>query len=592
MAPEQAHVPPAESVHSEQTSASNEGGEVVDEAPQEHQPIIDRLDKKFGGRLDLEPALRRRHIIMISIGGTIGMGLVLSSSRILHTSGSTGLIVSYSLVGAVVAAVMSCIAEMVSLIPEPGALALFPARFIDRSLGFTVGISYWFSTAMSLATLTTATTVLTTYWSRDVLDLDTGWRITIFLILFITVNILGVKTYAELEHFFAWLKIAMILGLTITSLAISSGANKDHVYYGTRYWRNEFTIPPNYNGNTNLDGATGRFLSIWDGFTTAAFAYAGVEIVAMTAGEAKYPRTDIPFAAKYVWRITIFLYVSSVIFVSLCVPWTNPKLINGDLATTAYTGAVSPFIIAMSEAGYAVLPGLTNAGYVFAAWTAANTYLYVASRVLYGMCQGMTPEDHPILYPLGRTRRKNGAPVMAILASCIFVPLAYLLCSTSNYERLLDVFSRMCTTSVLMVWGSQCLSFLRFYYGLEHSIYDRSLDSYPFRSKFQPFTAIFGLSACSLLVIFNGWASFLSPFTAADFIGAYLWPLLFFCIYFTHKFLTKSEIKPLEELEYQAYFASGRTEPPPEGVLKSLFELRQPKRRPKQEPLGMVPYPA
>lgn len=80
---------------------------------------------------------------MISIGGTIGMGLFLSSSKVLRLGGSTGLILGYALMGFVVAAVMSCIAEMVALIPEPGALALFPRRFVDRSLGLAVGITYW-----------------------------------------------------------------------------------------------------------------------------------------------------------------------------------------------------------------------------------------------------------------------------------------------------------------------------------------------------------------------------------------------------------------------------------------------------------------
>ena len=80
---------------------------------------------------------------MICIGGTIGMGLVLSSSDILRLSGSTGAIVAYAMMGIVVAAVMSCIAEMVSLIPEAGAITLFPSRFGDASLGFAVGVGYW-----------------------------------------------------------------------------------------------------------------------------------------------------------------------------------------------------------------------------------------------------------------------------------------------------------------------------------------------------------------------------------------------------------------------------------------------------------------
>ncbi|KAI9894305.1 MAG: hypothetical protein M1814_003061 [Vezdaea aestivalis] len=551
-----------------------------------NKPIIDHIDDWFGARLNLEPCLRRRHIMMISIGGTIGTGLLVSSSKILHLSGSTGVIVAYSMVGMVVAAVMSCVAEMVSLVPEPGALALFPGRYIDPSLGVAVGISYWFTNAMAATTLTTSTTVLTTYWSRDVLDLDTGWRITIFLLILIAINVFGVKVYGEVEHFFGWLKILMVLGLTIMSLAISCGANKDHKYFGTTYWRNEFKIPPFYEGHPELTGTTGRFLAIWDSFTSAAFAYIGVEIVAMTAGEAKYPRRDIPFAAKFVWLITISLYVFSVMFVSLCVPWTNTKLLKLSDPRARNTGAASPFIIALSEAGYAVVPSLTNAGYVFAAWTAANTGLYVASRTLYGMCQGMTKERNRFLWPLGRTRVSNGAPVPAIVASCVFTPLAYILCATQDHQKLIEIFSRMGTTSCLLVWGCQCLAFLRFYFGLKYSIYDRRAGApkYPYKSVWQPYTAIFGLVSCTLILIFNGWSVFyVKPFKVDKLIAAYLWPVIFFLIYITHKLVTKSEMRPLDSLEYHTQFGDkDELVPPSKGPILNLFEFEKPRRRDKK----------
>ena len=131
--------------HFASKGASNVEEVERDESPygDPHGPIYDRLDYWFGGRMNLELCLRRRHLIMISLSGTIGLGLVLSSSKVLRLGGSTGMILAYTVVGFVVAAVMSCIAEMVSLIPEPGALSLMPKRFVDSSLGLTVGITYW-----------------------------------------------------------------------------------------------------------------------------------------------------------------------------------------------------------------------------------------------------------------------------------------------------------------------------------------------------------------------------------------------------------------------------------------------------------------
>ena len=172
----------------------------------------------------------------------------------------------------------------------------------------------------------------------------------------------------------------------------------------------------------------------------AAFAYLGVEIVAVCAGEAKYPRRDIPFVAKSVFLVTIGIYVSSVIFMSLVVPWTNPSLLKIGDDTHHYDGSRSPFIIAIKEAGYKVLPGLANAAFLFMAWTAANTALYAASRTLHGMCYGLDREISWFWWPVGRTRRRNGAPVMAILMSCVPTPLAWLVCATTEPKKVGTLF--------------------------------------------------------------------------------------------------------------------------------------------------------
>lgn len=197
--------------------------------------------------------------------------------------------------------------------------------------------------------------------------------------------------------------------------------------------------------------------------TLAAFSYIGVEIIAVTASEAKYPRDDLPRASRRIFWTTFTLYVAAIFFVSINVPYTSSGL--KDLYDTRPTTAkISPFIVAVENAGISFLPGFINAAMLFASWSTTNTELFVASRTLYGMAARLDEHDHPYLTIFKRTT-KNGVPMVAIFASAIFAPLAYLQCGGSSPQKLLDVLSQMETVACLFVWACQCGAFIRFYYG-------------------------------------------------------------------------------------------------------------------------------
>lgn len=46
---------------------------------------------------------------------------------------------------------VSSLGEMVSLIPEAGAIMEMPNRFLDEAFGWTVAIMYWFVYAMGMS---------------------------------------------------------------------------------------------------------------------------------------------------------------------------------------------------------------------------------------------------------------------------------------------------------------------------------------------------------------------------------------------------------------------------------------------------------
>jgi amino acid transporter len=186
-------------------------------------------------------------------------------------------------------------------------------------------------------------------------------------------------------------------------------------------------------------------------------------ILILTKLQAKYPRDDLPRAARRIFWITFIIYLASIFTVSLNVPYDNPFLQNL-YDKRPSTGQLSPFIIAVENAGIEVLPGFLKAAFLFVSWSTTNTELFVASRTLYGMATKLDPVDYPNLSVLSRTTRK-GVPMTAIFASCIFAPLAYLQCAGRKPAVLLGVFSQVETVACLIVWMCQCISFIRFYNG-------------------------------------------------------------------------------------------------------------------------------
>ena len=100
-------------------------------------------------------------------------------------------------------------------------------------------------------------------------------------------------------------------------------------------------------------GATGRFLGVFNTLVNAAFAYGGVEQVAVAAGEAKNPRRNLPKAIRRVYIRILLFYIGGVTIIGLLVP-SNNKFLNLDTSTAAK----SPFVIAINTAGIKGLPSV------------------------------------------------------------------------------------------------------------------------------------------------------------------------------------------------------------------------------------------
>ncbi|BDH58443.1 hypothetical protein MTP03_33820 [Tsukamurella sp. PLM1] len=118
------------------------------------------------------------------------------------------------------------------------------------------------------------------FWFPDV----PRWIWVLSIIFFIAaVNLVGVKTFGELEFWFTLVKIAAIIAMIAGGVAV--------LMFG-------FGLHDTAQGVSNLWSHDGFFATGIGGFlgcfAIVIFAFGGSEIIGITAGEARTPRRRFP----------------------------------------------------------------------------------------------------------------------------------------------------------------------------------------------------------------------------------------------------------------------------------------------------------
>lgn len=148
----------------------------------------------------------------------------------------------------------------------------------------------------------------------------------------------------------------------------------------------------------------------------------------MTVGEASNPRKTVPKAIKRVFFRLVVFYVLGIFFISVLVPYNDPRLLNAKSGTAA----ASPWVIAIENAQIKVLPSIVNAVILISAWSAGNSDLYAASRTMYALAlEGKMPK-------IFRRCTKGGLPIYCVCVTGIFGVLAYLSCGNGNAQTAFD----------------------------------------------------------------------------------------------------------------------------------------------------------
>ncbi|KAF5715489.1 amino acid transporter [Fusarium globosum] len=159
--------------------------------------------------------LRGIHIFMIAVNGTLGTGLYVRSGQILELGGPLAVIFSFLSLGILTWAVMQCIAELLCLWPVPGAVPIFVRKLVDKELGDTVGIAYWYTYSIGFAALIATSASILNYWTVGISGFSEGFAYFALPLILVIINSVKIEIYGWIEVVTGVIKLIFLAVIVI-----------------------------------------------------------------------------------------------------------------------------------------------------------------------------------------------------------------------------------------------------------------------------------------------------------------------------------------------------------------------------------------
>ncbi|CDO91836.1 unnamed protein product [Kluyveromyces dobzhanskii CBS 2104] len=458
----------------------------------------------------LKRSLKSRHLQMIAIGGAIGTGLFVGSGKALATAGPAGILIGWALTGSMIYCMVMAMGELAVTFPIAGGFTTYASRFVDESFGFAFNTIYMLQWLVVLPLEIVAASITVNYWGTP--DRYRDGFVALFYLCIVIINFFGVKGYGEAEFVFSFIKVITVVGYIILGVILVCGGGPQGGYIGARYF---------YDPGAFANG----FKGVCSVFVTAAFSFAGSELVGLAAAETANPRKSLPSAAKQVfWRITLF-YILALLMVGLLVPYTSNRLIGA----SSVDAAASPFVISIQNAGIKGLPSVINVVILIAVLSVGNSAVFACSRTIAALAsQGSLPKICGYI-------DRSGRPLVGICITCFFGLLSFIAASPKEGE-VFDWLLALSGLSSLFTWAGIMLCHIRVRRAL--AAQNRSTDELSFTAPSGVWGSVYGFVLIILILIAQFWIA-LFPIggepSAADFFEAYLSFPILIVFYIGHK---------------------------------------------------------
>ncbi|MGX1804376.1 amino acid permease [Nocardia sp. NPDC055321] len=361
--------------------------------------------------------LSPRTIQMIAIGGAIGTGLFYGAGGAIEQAGPA-LILAYLAAGLAIFVIMRALGELLTYRPVAGSFAEYANEFLGRFAGYATGWTYW---AVWVATCMAEITVAgkyVQYW----FDIPQWVTALVVLGIMFLANLVSVRLFGEGEFWFSTIKVTAIVAMILIGIGVLvfhfGNASNPTV---TNLW-NDGGVFPNGFGQALL------VLQI------VLFAYVGVELVGVTAGEARDPKRTLRKAINTLpFRIGLF-YIGALIVIMSVSSWR-----------TFHSGR-SPFVEVFEQIGIPGAAAIINFVLLTAALSSCNSGIYSTGRMLRSLAQR---EEAPAR--LG-TLSSRSVPAAGIALSAAVMVIGV----GVNYfspDKAFAYITSVSTIGIIFVWG-------------------------------------------------------------------------------------------------------------------------------------------
>ena len=374
----------------------------------------------------LKHGLSNRHIQLIALGGSIGTGLFLGISQTIQLAGPA-VILGYAIAGLIAFFMMRQLGEMVVEEPVSGSFSFFAYKYWSPFAGFMSGWNYWVLNVLVCMAELSAIGLYVQYWWPEI---PTWVSALGFFILINMINLMHVKVFGEMEFLFSIIKILAIIGMIGFGAYLLASGHAGETASVSNLWALGGFFP---NGLSGLVMAMAIIM----------FSFGGIELVGITAAEAKDPTKTIPKAVnQIVYRVLLF-YICTIFILLSLYPWN--QIAEGG----------SPFVLIFDSLGSQSVATILNFVVLTAAISVYNGTSYGTSRMLLGLSeQGNAPKF------LSKINQR-GIPYTAILTSAVVT----LICVILNYmfpEKAFKLLMSLVVSAIVINWMVLSLTHLKF----------------------------------------------------------------------------------------------------------------------------------